>query len=132
MYKVLSIDSDEMTKNIKLENMKTGTIDICFDDSALVSDKNFDFMNVGEEYKCKIKLFGKSITNQQEKAVLCKIVDKEVFVGTKKMVKVLVEADEYYIPIKKVNDFLDSKEFYFQYTRKDLIEVNEIIHADLL
>ena len=48
------------------------------------------------------------------------------------MVKVLVEADEYYIPIKKVNDFLDSKEFYFQYTRKDLIEVNEIIHADLL
>ena len=54
MYKVLSIDSDEMTKNIKLENMKTGTIDICFDDSALVSDKNFDFMNVGEEYKCKI------------------------------------------------------------------------------
>ena len=37
-----------------------------------------------------------------------------LFVGTKKMVKVLVEADEYYIPIKKVNDFLDSKEFYFQ------------------
>ena len=132
MHKVLSIDSDEMARSIELKNMKTGTIDICFDDSALVSDKNFDFINVGEEYKCKIKLFGNVTTNLQENAVLCKVVEKDVSVGTKKMVKVSVETDEYYIPIKKIRDFLDLDEFYFRYTRKDLVAVNNIVHADLL
>lgn len=48
------------------------------------------------------------------------------------MVKVLVEDDEYYITTKKVNNLVDLKEFYFKYTRKDLIEVDNIIHADLL
>ena len=132
MHKVLSIDSDEMARSIELKNMKTGTIDICFDDSALVSDKNFDFINVGEEYKCKIKLFGNVTTNLQEKSVLCKVLEKDVSVGTKKMVKVIVETDEYYIPIKKISDFLDLNEFYFKYTRKDLVAVDNIVHADLL
>ena len=48
------------------------------------------------------------------------------------MVKVLVETDEYYIPIKKIRDFLDLDEIYFRYTRKDLVAVNNIVHADLL
>lgn len=43
MYKVISINDDEMTRSVELENTTTGTIDDCFDDSALVSDKNFDF-----------------------------------------------------------------------------------------
>lgn len=132
MYSVVSINNDEMTKNVELKNLKTGTIDVCFDDSALISDMNFDFMNVGSEYNCKIKLFGNAVSNLQEKAILCKIVDKNIIVGTKKMVKVLVEDDEYYIPTKKVNNLVDLKEFYFKYTRKDLIEVDNIIHADLL
>ena len=132
MYKVLSIENDEMTKDIELKNIKTGTIDTCFDDSALVSDRNFNFMREGREYKCKIKLFGNVAINLQEKSVLCKVVDNNIIVGTKKMVKVLVEDDEYYISAKKINDFLDTKEFYFKYTRKDLIEVDNITHADLL
>ena len=48
------------------------------------------------------------------------------------MVKVIVETDEYYIPRKKISDFLDLNEFYFKYTRKDLIAVDNIVHADLL
>ena len=58
MYRVVSIDRDEMTKNIQIKNLETGTVDICFDDSSLVSDENFDFMREGNEYECKIKLFG--------------------------------------------------------------------------
>lgn len=134
MYRVLSIDNAEMTKNIELENIKTGTVDMCFDDSALVDNRNFNFMNVGGEYDCKIKLFGNVVMNsyKEDKTVLCKIVDRDIVIGTKKMVKVLVENDEYYIPTKKVTDFLELKEFYFKYTRKDLIEVDNITHADLL
>ena len=132
MYKVVSIDSDEMTKNIQVENLQTGTVDICFDDSALVSDKNFDFMSEGIEYDCKIKLFGNVVSSMQDKAVLCKILNPNITVGIKKMVKVLVGDDEYYIPEKKISNLLNSKEIYFRYTRKDLIQVNHIIHADLL
>lgn len=132
MYKVVSIDSDEMTKNVQIKNLKTGTVDICFDDSALVSDENFDFMSEGNEYDCKVKLFGTVVPDMQEKAVLCKIINSSIIVGTKKMVKVLVGDDEYYIPERKISDVLNSKEIFFKYTRKDLIEVNHIIHADLL
>lgn len=52
MYRVIIIDEDEMTRNIKLENINTGTIDDCFDDSALVSNICFNFMSIGEEYDC--------------------------------------------------------------------------------
>jgi hypothetical protein len=40
--------------------------------------------------------------------------------------------DEYYIPLKKLNDLEDVELFYFRYSRKDLIQVNDVIHADLL
>ena len=117
---------------MSLKNMKTGTVDICFDDSALVSDENFDFMSEGNEYDCKIKLFGTVVSDMQENSVLCKIVNTSIVVGTKKMVQVLVGEDQYYIPESKISNVLNSKEIIFKYTRKDLIEVNHVIHADLL
>ena len=132
MYRVISIDTDEMTKIVKIKNLKTGTIDICFDDSELVSDKNFNFMKVGNEYDCKIKLFGNVVSNVQENAVLCMIANTGIIVGSKKMAIVLIENDAYYIPEKKLNKILNTDKFYFKYTRKDLIAVNNIIHADLL
>lgn len=132
MYRVVSINSDEMTKNIEIKNLKTGTVDMCFDDSALVSNENFDFMNEENEYECKIKLFGNVVSNMQEKVVLCKIIDENIVVGTKKMVKVLIGDDEYYIPEKKINGIMDLKKFFFRCTRKDLIQVDNVIHADLL
>ena len=121
MYRVVSIDRDEMTKNIQIKNLETGTVDICFDDSSLVSDENFDFMREGNEYECKIKLFGTVVSDMQENAVLCKIVNSCIIVGTKKMVEVLVGKDKYYIPEKKSTNLLSSKEIMFKFTRKDLI-----------
>lgn len=132
MYRVIIIDEDEMTRNIKLENINTGTIDDCFDDSALVSNICFNFMSIGEEYDCKIKLFGNVVQEKQEKAVLCKVICWNIIVGTNSMVKVLVDNDEYYIPQKKLVKAMYLDSFYFRYTRKDLIQVNDIIHADML
>lgn len=132
MYKVISISDDEMTRNVELENSNTGTIEECFDDSALISDINFDFITVGKEYECKIKLFGTVVQNMQDKTVICKIISKNEMVGTKKMVRVLVDNNEYYIPQKKVERYLDKEEFFFQYTRKDLIQVDNILHSDML
>ena len=69
--------------------------------------------------------------------VVGKLLDEKrinscIIVGTKKMVEVLVGKDKYYIPEKKISNLLSSKEIIFKFTRKDLIEVNHIIHADLL
>ena len=55
-----------------------------------------------------------------------------IIVGTNSMVKVLVDNDEYYIPQKKLVKAMYLDSFYFRYTRKDLIQVNNIIHADML
>lgn len=133
MYRVVSIENDEMTRIVKLENLETGTIDMCFDDSAVVSDENFGFMEEERLYNCKIKLFGNIALDIQDEVVLCKIVKDNIFVGNQKMVKILIEADEYYITEKKIRNLVAlKKEFYFKYTRKDLIEVNNVIHADLL
>lgn len=132
MYKVICINGYEMTRDVYIKNLLTGTVDICFDDSALVSDKNFDFIIEGNVYDCKIELFGNAVSTMQENAVLCKILNPNITVGIKEMVKVLVGDDEYYIPEKKISNLLNSKEIFFRYSRKDLIEVNNIIHADLL
>lgn len=132
MYKVISISDDEMTRNVELENSNTGTIEECFDDSALISDINFNFITIGKEYECKIKLFGTVVQNMQNKTVICKIISKNEKVGTKEMVKVLVDNNEYYISRKKVEKDLDKEEFLFRYTRKDLIQVDNVLHSDML
>ncbi len=132
MYKVISIYDYEMTRDIELENSDTGTIEECFDDSSLISDVNFNFMEIGKEYECKIKLFGNIVQDLQDKTVICKILSKNEVIGIKEMVKVLVKNDVYYIPRKKVEKYLDKEMFLFQYTRKDLIEVDNVIHSDML
>ena len=46
--------------------------------------------------------------------------------------KLIVVAAQYYIPERKISHLLNSKEILFKFTRKDLIEVDHEIHADLL
>lgn len=132
MYRVISIEDYMLTRNIRLENSDTGTIDGCFDDSLLVSKKCFNFMKIGKKYNCKIKLFGEAVLDMQNHTLFCKVMEHNVIIGATKMVKVLVENDEYYIEQEKLENFIKMDSFYFRYSRKDLIQVNNIIHSDLL
>lgn len=132
MYQVVFLQNDGMTRNIKLENSNTGTIDDCFDDSSLVSDKCFDFMEIGGKYDCKIKLFGNVVQKKHEKSVLCKVVCRDIMIGSYDMAKIVIKNDEYYILQKKIENYKNGEFFYFRYSRKDLIQVNEVIHADFL
>ena len=131
MYKVISIEEYTATRDIKLQNMQTGTIETCFDDSALVSDNNFEFMIPGEEYDCKIKLFGSVTSEKQDESLLCKN-EGSCIIGSKRMVKVLIGNDEYYIHESSIGSNSELPYFYFDYSRKDLIAVDDVIHADLL
>lgn len=129
MHKVMNINEFVATRTVVLKNESSGHIDKCFDDSALVSMTNFDFMKVGESYNCFISLFGDVADKKDKDAVRCKIISKEV-IGNKDFLKVLVGTEYYYVPKYKIKEGIKD-EFMFNYTRKDLIKVNEVIHNDL-
>ena len=119
-----------MTRTVELENEITGNRDMCFDDSALVSTNNFEFMKDGDVYDCFIKLFGEIWDEDNSKVVKCKIKSSEI-IGNRKFLKVSVDKEIYYVPETKIQN-VKNNEFLFAYTRKDLIKVNEVIHDDLL
>ncbi|EFR87763.1 hypothetical protein [Listeria marthii] len=132
MYKLLSINESVATRTVELENSNTKTIDTCFDDSALVSfDNNFDFMEIGKEYDCKIKLFGEPTATKSKKSVDCAIIDDNVIVGNALLVKISVNNNIYYVSQEKVIPYLSARKFEFEFTRKDLIQVEDVVHEDL-
>lgn len=132
MYELIEIINDDVTRFIKLKNMDSGIVEECFDDSAVVSESNFDFMEIGYQYECKIKLFGEPDSEKTEGSVVCRLINRNVTVGKKIMVEVEVDSNKYYIPQTKVKEYLDYDSFNFKFTRKDLVQVNDIIHDDLL
>lgn len=132
MYELIEIVEGDATRFLKLKNIDTGVVEVCFDDSAVVSNTNFNFMEMGQQYECKIKLFGKPVAERTNDSVVCKLIDGNTTIGQKLMVEVEVNNNKYYIPRLKIKDYLDYDSFNFSFTRKDLVQVNNIIHADLL
>jgi len=133
MYKLISINESAVTRTVDLKSINTGMVNTCFDDSALVSiDNNFDFMEIGKEYKCKVKLFGHIVERKSQTGVECTILEKNIKVGNTLLVEVSVDNDIYYIYQEKVASYLSEEKFTFEFTRKDLIQVDDIVHDDLL
>lgn len=132
MYKVLGIVKYDATRSVTLRDMNTSEIEECFDDSALVSQENFNFIQIGELYDCKIKLFGKVVSEKNGRSVTCKVINREILVGKKVMTEVSMEGKRYYIAPNKLKKCWDEDVFNFSFTRKDLIQVNNVIHADYL
>ena len=132
MYKLVKIKEAMRTRFLTLENMDTGTVDDCFDDSDVVNDDDFSFMRLGEIYDCKIKLFGNVIDKEAEGSTFCRITDENVMVGKRNLVKVETDEGTYYVLEKNVKDHKKEGYFYFLTTRKDLIQVDDVIHGDYL
>lgn len=97
MYKVNKIRSYQATRDIELINESTGTKDICFDDSLTVSFSNFDFMQVGKTYDCKMVLFGDFDKYKTENSVEVTVIETGVVIGNTSYIKVLINSDVYYI-----------------------------------
>lgn len=133
MHKFISQDEALMTRFVMLENLETGTMDECFDDSdAAPGGKDFYFMEEGKNYRCRIELFGDVHCGPVGTVVECRVVNKDVMIGQWRMVEVAVGKDIYYVPRKEVEEYLASGEFLYCYTRKDLIQVDDMIHGDAL
>ena len=130
MYEVIEIIEYAMTRDVMLKNLVTGKVEKCFDDSALISDyNNFEFMQVGSCYKCKILLFGNNcIDGGLGESMFCEITKQEVIIGNYCFAEVKVGNDYYYLPRKEVEQYLDKGSFMYSVSRKDLIQVDNIVH----
>lgn len=134
MYKFKLINQAMMTRTVELENEETGTIEICFDDSALISDENnFEFMKIGMSYNCKISLLGVEVDKIGERTFECVIINTDVYVGRTKYIEVVINSDKYYIYKKDVEESVKKKtKLMYKVSRKDLIQVDGVVHQDLL
>ena len=130
MYKVIGFDEAVATRDVFLLNEETGTRETCFDDSALLGYENFSFMKQGEHYECKIVLFGRLGLPEESGLLACTVLERRVPVGVRKMAKVQVGQDIYYIPERELKDVGDVGVIYYRSSRRDLIQVDNVLHAD--
>ena len=130
MYKVMGFDEAVATRDVFLINEETGTRETCFDDSALKGYENFSFMKQGEHYECKIVLFGRLGLPKESGLLACTVLERRVPVGVRKMAKVQVGQDIYYIPERELKDVGDVGVIYYRSSRRDLIQVDNVLHAD--
>ncbi|MCR4945251.1 MAG: hypothetical protein K5986_12650 [Clostridium sp.] len=136
-YKFLKITGDiGFYRDVYLENEETGKIECCFDDSILSSTNNFEFMKIEESYECKIALFGtlaeKAVVSMPEYIVECTVIDRRCSIGRLNFMKVEVEGSTYYIQLVDLGEDFNNTKFKFQCTRKDLIQVDDVIHHRIL
>ena len=134
MHRLLKKEEAQMTRFVTLKNVDTGTEDYCFDDSDVVDVKHRDFyfMEIGKKYDCRILLFGDPEPGKVGEKAYCRVVRDNVVCGSGRHVEVKVGEDRYYVPRSDVEDQLKNGEFYYYYTRRDLIQVDNVIHGDYL
>ncbi len=130
MYKVMGFDEAVATRDVFLVNEETGTRETCFDDSALKGYENFSFMKQGGRYECKIKLFGRLGLPEDSDLLACTVLERRVPLGVRKLAKVQVGQDIYYIPERELKDVGDVGVIYYRSSRRDLIQVDNVLHAD--
>ena len=132
MYKIIKIRNYAATRDIELQNLNTNTINLCFDDSAVVSYNNFDFIEEGKVYDCKMELFGNFENTKSDFNVIVTILESDVLIGNTKYLKVSIDSDIYYIHMSDTKNFNLTKYMYYHFTRIDLIQVDNVIHGDCL
>ena len=130
MYRVTGIKEYAATRDVFLVNEETGTRETCFDDSALKGYENFSFMKQGGRYECKIKLFGRLGLPEDSDLLACTVLERRVPLGVRKLAKVQVGQDIYYIPERELKDVGDVGVIYYSSSRRDLIQVDNVLHAD--
>jgi len=122
----MNIDEAAVTRQLTLKNNETKTVEMCFDDSSVTSVENFEFMRIGVAYDCKIYLLGRVDDCGKDFKVL-----KGVIIGTRKLVKIQDVVGNVFYVDRNIMKNMEVKEFIkFKYTRKDVIQVNDIIHPD--
>jgi len=132
MFEVISIAEACMTRYVHLRNCETGAIEHCFDDSFFCDEgqKDFWFMKVGERYECKIMLFGGPLEPDEEiteKCMICRQIGPMEKLGLYNIIPVESGGNIYYITEADAEEISNIEEFTYVATRKDLIQVDDVI-----
>lgn len=127
MYKVLEIDERMMDRDVIIQNLNTGTTELCFDNSIGYSDDhNFSFMKTDSDYECKILLIGDQQENKNESSLEYLLAEEHVVtIGNGTFIKVLYKDDVYYISADSVTIKETDRYVLFDSFRKDLLQVND-------
>ena len=130
-YKLMKTHEYVMTRHIELKSEVTGKIEYCFDDSDLTNSKDFGFMDIGNSYECKLLLFGNLVDESNSEVIKCTIIG-EATIGKEEVIELNSDENIYYIlknelKEKKVGDII-----YYDFSRIDLVQVNEVIHGRFL
>ena len=131
LYQLKAIMEAMMTRDVLIQNLDTNTEDLCFDDSALISDShNFEFMKLGGIYNCKIGLLGEFMEIFEDKVIEISINRENVIIGNTQFAEVVSNNDIYYISNTKLKGRNNAEKHLFKVARKNLIQVNDVIHED--
>ena len=130
-YKLMKIYEYMMTRNIELKGEVTGKIEYCFDDSDLTNSKDFGFMDIGESYECKLLFFGNVVDESNSDAIKCTIIG-EATIGKEEVIELNSDENIYYILKNELNEKKVGDIIYYDFSRIDLVQVNEVIHGRFL
>ena len=132
-YRVLKIEKCAITSFLDLQNMESGTEEKnCFDDSRAFGYKDFSFMEEGGVYDCKLALLGEFVDKADQFTKQVRILERNIAVGTWLFLKASIGRDIYYIPEADANNLDIQPVMQYSFTRKDLIQVDDVIHPDCL
>lgn len=137
MFEVISIAEACMTRYVHLRNCETGVIEHCFDDSDMRDEDKKDFwcMKVGERYECKIMLFGHPLKPDEEideYCMGCRQIGPMEELGLYNIIPVESGGNIYYITDDDDEKIGNIDEFVYVITRKDLVQVDDVIAPDYL
>ncbi len=137
MYKFLSAACGDVTRHLKLENCETGNVDLCFDSSMLKhnNQSDFSFMKIGEIFECKILLFGNASDMSApitQNGIVCETVKQNIIIGKLEVVQIVSNKNTYFVAADDIKNLKDLSQFVFDFSRKDLIQVDDIIHPRYL
>ena len=92
-------------------------------------------MEVGKSYECKILLFGRSLNPGEEldeDCMVCRQVGPMEKLGLYYILPVESEGNIYYITDDDAKEVGGTAEFIFHSTRRELIQVDDVISPDFL
>ena len=92
-------------------------------------------MKVGEQYECKILLFGRPLKPGEELdeyCMVCRQIGPMEKLGLYNIIPVESGGNIYYITEADAEEISNIEEFTYVATRKDLIQVDDVISPRLL
>ncbi|MCL2137290.1 MAG: hypothetical protein FWH40_07220, partial [Coriobacteriia bacterium] len=115
---------------VEILNEETGTIDECLDDSSFASDwVNFAFLQFDAPCHCRIELLGRFVEGPVPDSVHVLPDAPVIAVGRRSFVEASNDkGDVYYVSTAELEGIDLEKTPYYAYTRKDLIQVDGVIH----